>query len=145
MFDKEMEMCAAEYMHSKGIMEFEGAGIIIQLKPGHEDTRVRPYKIEKFKRGHRCKVKKAVEIRRIDTDEVVGRGETKLDALYKAQELVRELKTDLYGKLVYYATNNDQLFRLTYSPSVRAKLGQYVVFGVDQSDVKIFKQQLRNL
>lgn len=126
-------------------MEFEGAGVIIQADKGKFTSRARPYILEKFKRGHRCKTKKAVEVRRMDTDEVVGVGKTKLDALYKAQDIIKDLKTDLYGKLVYYSPVDDYLFKLTYMPSPKTHLGTYIIFGIEKDDVIRYKQQLRNL
>lgn len=42
---------------------------------------------------------------------------------------------------MYYSSDID--FEMEYTPSVRTQLGQYIVFGVDEADVRISKRKNR--
>lgn len=142
-FEKDIQICATDYMLDKGMFDFEGAGVIITIQNGTKNKRLKPYKITKFKRGSRCKTKKLVEIRRVDNDEVIGEASCKSEGVELAKELIQKHQTNLYGKLVYRASHNDKLFTAEYIPSKDTKPGQYVVFGVDQADVRLSKRKNR--
>lgn len=125
------------------MFDFAGAGIIITLIPGVEDSRKKPYKLNNILREGRCKLNRFIEIRSKDTDEVIGKAKTKLEAIQLSKKLIKNLKKDLYGKTVYTADDLD--FELQYIPSTTAILGSYIVFGVEEADVKLSKRKSRGL
>lgn len=45
------------------MFDFKGAGIIITVTSGVEDTRKNPFKINSVRRKGRCKLKRVIEIR----------------------------------------------------------------------------------
>lgn len=140
---RELNIFVADLMENKSMFDFEGAGIIITLIPGVADTRKKPYKLNNILRKGRCPLSRAIEIRNAETNEVVGKALTKLEAMQLARKLVKVLKQDLYGKTVY--TSDDLDFEIKYIPSATASLGSYVVFGVEESDVRLAKRKSRGL
>lgn len=138
---KDLKMFAAEYMESKGMFDFEGTGIIIAIIPGRTDERMNPYKLTKHKRQGRCKTEKVIEIRRKSDNVVVGMAPNKMEAYKLAKKVIKKQKTDLYAKTAYISQDID--FEMEYLPSTHTRLGQYVVFGVDDGDVKHSKNRNR--
>lgn len=140
---RDLNIFAADLMEGKKMFDFAGAGIIITLISGTEDSRKKPYKLNNILRKGRCKLERVIEIRSKDGDEVVGKAITKLEAMQLAKKLIKSLKKDLYGKTVY--TANDLDFELQYIPSTTASMGSYLVFGVEEADVKLCKRKSRGL
>ena len=140
---KNLSIFVANLMENKSMFDFEGAGIIITLSPGIPDTRKKPYKLKNILRKGRCQLSKAIEIRSKDTNEIVGKAFNKGEALLLAKQLVKTFKKDLYGKTVY--TSEDLDFEIKYIPSTTASLGSYVVFGVEDVDVRLSKRKSRGL
>lgn len=138
---KELNIFAADYLEKKGMFSFKDAGIIIAVHPGIEDTRKNPFKIQNYVRKGRCKVKRVVEIRTQKDDNLIGSASTKREAVNLAKELIKKYQEDLYAKTRYVSSDID--FTMKYKPSVRSRLGQYIVFAVDESDVRISKRRSR--
>ena len=125
-----MNIFAADFLEQKGMFDFEGAGIIIAIKSGTKDTRKKPYKVISSRRKGRCKLYRTIEIRLKRNHEVIGEAVNKTEALNLAKSLT-----------VYNTKDID--FELEYMPSTKAEKGQYIVFGVEQSDVKLNKRKNR--
>lgn len=138
---KELNIYAADFLEKKGMFDFKDAGIIITISSGIEDTRKNPFKVQNFRRRGRCQLDKTIEIRTQKDDTLLGVAKNKIEALNLAKQLTRKYQESVYGKTVYVA--NDIDFKIEYTPSVRAQLGQYIVFGVDESDVRISKRKIR--
>ena len=138
---RDLQIFAADYMESKKMFDFEGSGIVIAIIPGRSDERCNPYKLIKHKRKGRCKTERVVEIIRKSDKQVIGTAPNKTEAYKLAKRLIKKQKTDLYAKTAYIAQDLD--FEMEYSPSSNTLLGQYVVFGVDEVDVKLSKQKNR--
>lgn len=138
---KELNIYAADILEKKGMFDFKDAGIIIAVSSGVEDTRKNPFKIDSSRRKGRCKLSRNIEIRTQKDDKLLGTAGTKTKAIALAKELIKKCQEDIYGKTVYYS--NDIDFKMEYSPSVRTQLGQYIVFAVDEADVRISKRKQR--
>lgn len=138
---KDMDIFAADFLEQKGMFDFEGAGIIIAIKSGTKDTRKKPYKVISSRRKGRCKLYRTIEIRLKRNHEVIGEAVNKTEALNLAKSLIRNFRENVYAKTVYNTKDID--FELEYMPSTKAEKGQYIVFGVEQSDVKLSKRKNR--
>lgn len=138
---KELNIYAADFLQERGMFDFKDAGIIITVSSGVQDTRKNPYNIISSRRKGRCKLTKVVEIRTKNGDNLVGHAGSKTEAIALAKDLIKDHHEDLYGKTVYYSSDVD--FEMQYKPSIRAQLGQYIVFGVDEEDVRISKRKSR--
>lgn len=138
---KELNIYAADFLEEKGMFDFKDAGIIITVSSGIEDTRKHPFKVQNFRRKGRCQLNRTIEIRTQKDNTLLGVAQNKAEALSLAKQLTRKHQESVYGKTVY--TSNDIDFEIEYTPSVRAQLGQYIVFGVDESDVRISKRKVR--
>lgn len=135
-------MFAADYLDSKGYFNFEGAGIIIVAAKGAKSEIQKPFNIINARRKGKCKTIRSVQIRKKSNNEVVAIAPNKTSALKLAKKLIRTYKEDLYGKTVYVAKDID--FEAKYDPSVREILGKYIIFGTEESDVRICKQKRRD-
>lgn len=138
---KELDMYAAEFLEEKGMFDFKDAGIIIAVSAGTEDTRKKPYKINSSRRKGRCKLTRVIEIRAKKDDTLLGTAGTKTEAIKLAKQLIKQCQGDIYGKTRYVSSDID--FEIEYTPSIRARLGQYIVFGVDETDVRLSKRKNR--
>ena len=138
---KELSIYAADFLEEKGMFDFKDAGIIITVSPGIEDTRKYPFKIQNFRRKGRCKLNRVIEIRTQKDNTLIGTALNKSEALELAKQLTKKYQENVYGKTVYVASDID--FEIEYTPSIRTQLGQYIVFGVDESDVRISKRKIR--
>lgn len=138
---KELNIYAADFLEEKGMFDFKGAGIIITVASGIEDTRKNPFKINSTRRKGRCKLKRVIEIRTQKNDTLLGTANNKTEAIALAKQLIKKYQESIYGKTVYLSADID--FEMEYTPSVRAQLGQYIVFGVDEADVRISKRKNR--
>lgn len=134
-------MFAADYMDNKGMFDFKDSGIVIAIKPGVDNSRKKPFKIQSARRKGRCKLKRCIEIINSATNEVLGSAENKTKALALAKKLVRQNRINVFGKTRYITSDID--FKIEYTPSNNTQVGQYVVFGVDAEDVRISKRKKR--
>lgn len=131
-----------DYLESKNLFNFEGAGAILTVTKGIEIEKENPYHLVNIIRKGKCKLKRGIEIRKRSNDEVVGIAPNKAAAMKLAKKLVKQYRESLYGKTVY--TANDIDFEMQYNPSVRERLGRYIVFGVEDADVRVNKQRRRD-
>lgn len=138
---KDINIFAADFLEQKGMFDFEGAGIIITIKPGNKDTRKMPYKLYSSRRKGRCKLYRTIEIRLKSNHQIVGEAANKTEAIQLGKSLIKTYRENLYAKTVYNTKDID--FELEYIPSVRTEKGQYIVFGVEQVDVKLSKRKNR--
>lgn len=138
---KELSMYAADFLEEKGMFDFKGAGIIITITAGVEDTKKYPFSITSTRRKGRCKLTRTVEIRTQKDNTLLGSAKNKTEAISLAKDLVKQYQGDVYGRTVY--VSNDTDFEIKYTPSTKAQLGQYIVFGVDEADVRISKRKNR--
>ena len=120
---KDLNIYAADFLEEKGMFDFKGAGIIITVASGVEDT------------------KRVIEIRTQKDNQLLGTASNKTEAIELSKELIKKCQENIYGKTVYYSSDID--FEMEYTPSVRTQLGQYIVFGVDEADVRISKRKNR--
>lgn len=131
---KNLEMFCKDILDKKHLGDVAGAGLLLVVAPGSKDTRERPYKfVNKISEGKR-KTKRTVEIRLCETDELVGTADNKNLATKLAKELMSQYRQDMYATIVYKVTEGkDEVFALQYVPSINAKQGTYVVFGIEKS------------
>lgn len=122
---------------SKKSKTVEGVGFSITIEAAVPDSRQRPYTITdtKNKKGAR-KYKTTYLLVDKDTNEVLAQtDETKA----KAKEIARSLYTEKGYKGTIVCTYTKQVvdgepvaFEVAYTPSTSAKIGTYLVFGVER-------------
>lgn len=138
---REMDMFAAEFLDNKDMLSLKDAGIIIAISVGKENSRKCPFKLNNILRNGRCKLTRTVEIHSKEDNTLLGVAPNKMKAMTLAKELVRKYQVSVYGKTIYVA--NDIDFNMDYVPSTKTQMGQYIVFAVDESDVRIKKRKDR--
>lgn len=138
---KDLNVFAANFLEEKGMFNFKDTGIIITISPGKRNTKQYPFKINKFKRKGRCKLTRTIEIRSLKDNILLGVAANKTEAISLAKEIVSREHIDLYGKTVYISSDRD--FEIEYKPSKKFQLGQYIIFGVDEADVRLSKRKNR--
>lgn len=106
-----------------------GVGCIVVIEAGSADTRERPYElINNVTEGPLTK-KRIFEVRKKSDDTLVAEAETKGDAIRKAKNIMKEVRTDLVCKQVYRVLgDHGKAFELKYTPSANTNEGTYVVF-----------------
>ena len=130
-----------KYLKNRKAFENEGVGVIITSAAPHA-ARVRaPYKLYKSPRQVLV-AERVCEIRKKSNDEVIGTTKYVGEAIQLAKELIQMEQEDLYGKFTYKIDRNE--FELKYMPGSKYRLGQYIVFGVEDADVRASKRKRRN-
>lgn len=81
------------------MFDFKGAGIIITITSGVEDTRKNPFKINSVRRKGRCQLKRVIEIRTQKDNQLLGTASNKTEAIELSKELIRSVKRIYMGKL----------------------------------------------
>lgn len=116
---------------------YPGAACMITLIPAVESTRKRPYEYFNVKNEGKRKQKTVISLRNKRTGMEVWRSDshiTKAAAIKKAKELMSsgEVKDSIE---IYLSTDitNPLLGTLQYTPSARASIGKFIVFGVIDS------------
>lgn len=135
---KDLQVFIADLMMRQRMLTTLGAGILIRLRkpiPG----KLREVKFENNTRHGRIKTTKVVEIRRLDNDELVGETTTRRLARPLMRKLIRKEKTDLYAITKYISNEIDMIAR--FNQSNGEQLGLYMVFGVDESDARLYKRR----
>ena len=117
------------------------SGIIIAVTPGKKSSRRKPYKLVNSRRVGDIKLRRIVNIHKKSNDELVGSAPNKTEAMELAKRLMIGCKEDLYGKTIYVSDDID--FELNYSPSSNSSIGQYIIFGVDENDVRVYTRRKR--
>lgn len=134
--DKELRKFCAEYLQ-ENTKYAAGIGCSITIESGVADTRERPYKITDIKneQGKR-KFKTAIQGTNPETGEVLF---TVADTKTAAKEVAKELYTkhnytgNVYAQYVKIVESGETgAFEVEYTPSKSAKLGTYLVFGVER-------------
>lgn len=87
-------------------------------------------------------MKRVVELRNMKTDELINTAKNKKTAIKMAKEIVRKSGQNIYGVTKYVPENRD--FEMFYEKAAEKFLSEYVVYYVDEGDVRLYKQQLRN-
>jgi hypothetical protein len=119
-----------EMLDKKRLAAATGVGLIVATENGSADTRQRPWTFNNnVKEGSRA-TKRYFEVRTKDGN-LVGDYEKKGDAVRAAKAAMSDLKQDMYCDIVYRVIDPDMAvaFTINYTPSVKAKMGTYVVFG----------------
>lgn len=142
MLKKQLDLFVTQYLEKRKLFSFEGAGLIITLKQGKFNNKSRGHELINYPKKGPRKMKRCVEIRNADTDELIALAKNKKQAIKKAKEIVRNRELNVYGVTKYIPQDKD--FELHYKQSKLSVFGQYLVFGVDDGDVRLLKQQLRN-
>ncbi len=129
------------YLKKRKAFENEGVGVIITALAPHSPKTKTPYKLYRAKRKA-IVPERVCEIRKKSNDEVIGEGKYVRDAIELAKELIQTEQEDLYGKYTYKVDRTE--FELKYAPGFRYRVGQYIVFGVEDTDVRASKRKRRN-
>lgn len=139
---KELSIFVADYLEKKNLFAFQGAGIIITINNGVEDTRKNSiFTLKSERRKGRCKLVRTIEIRAKSDDKLLGIAHTKMEALKLAKELIHEHRESIYAKTMYVSSDLD--FEMEFIPTTKSKMGQYIVFSVDEGDVRLNKRKNR--
>lgn len=116
---------------------YPGAACMITITPAVESTRKRPYEYFNVKNEGKRKQKTVISLRNKRTGMEVWRSDshiTKAAAIKKAKELMSsgEIKDSIE---IYLSTDitNPLLGILQYTPSARASIGKFIIFGVIDS------------
>lgn len=127
-----MEDFAADYFKKIGIANKPGTGCIIVVTKGVPDTRKNPCKLEKRKqKGTRTK-QRMFDLMLASDNTVLRSVKTRKDAVALAKSFVAEYQEEVVCKCVYRVDpGQDVVFNMKYAPSVRAKVGRYIVLGVE--------------
>ena len=120
----------ADALEKKRLTAATGVGLIVVTENGSADTRQRPWTFNNnIKEGSRA-TKRYFEVRTKDGN-LVGSYEKKGDAARAAKAAMVDVKQDMYCDIVYRVVDPDMAvaFTLDYTPSIKSKMGTYVVFG----------------
>ena len=120
----------ADALEKKRLTAATGVGLIVATENGSADTRQRPWTFNNnIKEGSRA-TKRYFEVRTKDGN-LVGSYEKKGDAARAAKAAMVDVKQDMYCDIVYRVVDPDMAvaFTLDYTPSIKSKMGTYVVFG----------------
>lgn len=129
-------------LDNDGLFQFQDTGIIIEIKKREKPKgRISAYLVNFPKKGPR-KMNKTVEIRDLKTDLLLANAKNKKLAIKKAKEIVRNHETDIYAVTKYIPIDRD--FEMYYHDQSDKFKGEYLVFYVDEKDVRLYKQRLRN-
>ncbi len=124
----------AEYLEK--VTKFTtGNGCIITVDAGQADTRERPWTYNNVKTEGKRKFNTVIELVNPETNEILGKSYgTKDDAAKLAKSLYadKDYKGDINACIKKDVVEGEPLaFTMTYTPSKNAKLGTYLVFGVE--------------
>lgn len=124
----------AEYLE-KNTKFASGIGCMITVEAGQADTRERPYTIENVKGEGKRKPGKAFLIVDKATNAILATVfGTKDDAEKELKKLYtdKDYKGDAYVEIIYKIVEGEPIaMTAKYTPSVNAKLGTYLAFGVE--------------
>lgn len=130
-----LRIFAADELNKRKLFNFENIGIIITISPGIKNSKKNPSTIINYKRIGKCKLQKTIQLKLKSSDTIIGTAYSKTDAINLSKELIKKYKEDIYAKTIYIS--NDIDFDVKYTPSIKSKLGQYIVFYVEKSDVEL--------
>lgn len=136
---EDLKIFAAEFMVKKNMMTYEGAGIVICIQQSKTDKE-EICKIRNIPRVPR-KWKSLVEIIDKDSNKIITTAPNKNKAILKAKQIVERDKRNVYAVRKYIPSEID--FEIEYVPQSKELLGKYVVFGVEDEDVRLGIRRLR--
>ena len=128
---KDFKLFIADVLDKKRLTNTRGVGLIVATDPGSADTRQRPWTYNNnVKEGFR-RTKRYFDVRVKGDETLIGSFEKKGDAARAAKAAMVDYKKDMYCEIVYRVVDPEMgiAFTLDYTPSCKAKMGTYVVFG----------------
>lgn len=135
MMDKELNAFCSEYLakHTKFIAN---AGCVITFEAGSADTRERPYTVSDIKneKGKRKYQTGILGLNPATGEQLFLIYGSKAEAKEAAKKLYTEkgYKGDIHATYVKQVAEGEPgAFDVTYTPSKSAKVGKYIVFGVE--------------
>lgn len=138
---RDISIFAADFLEHKHMFDFKDAGIVITIDKGVPEGRMKPAILTSKRRKGRCKLTRILEIRTQKDDTLIGTASNKTKAIVLAKKLLKKCKESVYGKTIYTSADID--FELKYTPPINTKMGQYIIFAVDEGDVRISKRKYR--
>lgn len=139
---KQLDAFGARILEENNLFPFNNAGVIIAINKGKKPLMRNIFRFVNFPKKGPRKMKRVVEIRNLDTDEFIKNAKNKKAAIRMAKEIVRKYELNVYGVTKYVPADRD--FELYYDKREEKKYGEFLVFYVDEGDVRLYKQQLRN-
>lgn len=130
-----------KYLQRRDAFENEGVGVIINTTKPFEKKHRWPYKLNKGSL-EKIRYKRVVEIRKKSNDELLAIAKNRKEAITLSKELIPSIQEDIYGRIIYQPNRYE--FELNYIPNDVYKYGQYIVFGVEDADVRASKRKRRN-
>lgn len=137
----ELKEFMAEYLlsHTKNA---PGVGCYIVLEPCASDTRDNPYRINNIPTTGKRKFKRVYELVNSETNQVIGSTDSKEDAIKLAKEVVSREKDKLgvgvkhICRIATVVTEGEsEAFTFEYVPSQNAKLGSFLLFGIEAETI----------
>lgn len=139
MLTEDLRIFAAEFMAKKNMMTYAGSGIIICV----ESSQTNKGEICQMRNIPRVprKWKSIIEIIDKDTNKIVTTALNKKKAILAAKKIVERDKRNIYAVRKYIPSEID--FEIEYIPQDKKLLGKYIVFGVEDEDVRLGIRRLR--
>lgn len=127
---EDLKKFATEYL-AKKTKSLPGAGVVIKIVSGKEDSRERPYKADIVVTEGTRKFNMVYQL--IDADnKIVGQAETKNEALSLAKEVVTATRKDVKVVPIKVVVEGTPLAAtVSYTPSVGTQEGEYIFFGIE--------------
>ena len=139
---KPLDIFGANILEKNNLFGFLNAGVIITFNKKKKPNGNLLFKFVNYPKKGPRKMKRVVELRNIKTDELINTAKNKKVAIKMAKEIVRKTGLDIYGVTKYVPENRD--FEMFYEKAGEKFLSEFLVFYVDEGDVRLYKQQLRN-
>lgn len=139
---KPLDVFGAYILEKNNLFGFLNAGVIINFNRKKKPNGNLLYKLVNYPKKGPRKMKRVVEIRNLQTDELITTAKNKKLAIKMAKDIIRKYRQDIYGVTKYIPEGRD--FELFYEKAGEKFLSEYVVYYVDEGDVRLYKQQLRN-
>ena len=99
---KDLNIYAADFLEEKGMFDFKGAGIIITITSGVEDTRKNPFKINSVRRKGRCQLKRVIEIRTQKDNQLLGTASrTKFNKFNRSNRIIKRTNKEVSREYIW--------------------------------------------
>lgn len=121
----------AEAYLAKKFKNTAGVGFAVVVAPGVEDNRERPYTADIVTTDGKRKYKTVYQV--FDgNDKFLGQKDKKSESLKLAKKLVTTNRTDVTIKVAKVVTEGQPVAAtVKYTPSINAKEGSYIFFGIE--------------
>lgn len=124
----DLETFGTDVLAKNKLTDATGVGVMVVLETGSPDVRERPYTfVNNVNEGTRTQTRVFV-VRTAETDRLIGKAESKDEAIKLAKAAMPEVKEDMVCT-ISYEVSNPEAFTLKYTPSKNTNLGTYIVFG----------------